>query len=61
MQNYNCLNQMNFKVKTSSSETFLLNEHDLDVQIFLNVVNMVSSGELEHYVECCNHDAKEGV
>ena len=33
----------------------------LDVQIFLNVVNIVSYGMLERHVACCNHGATWGV
>ena len=33
----------------------------LEVQIFLNVVNMVSRRVLERHVGCCNHGATWGV
>ena len=33
----------------------------LDVQIFWDVVNMVSRGVLERHVGCCNHGATWGV
>ena len=33
----------------------------LEVQIFLNIVNMVSYGVLERHVVCCNHGATSGV
>ena len=55
MPNYNYLILIDFKVKTSSSETFL---HELGV--FLDVVNMVSRQVLERHVGCCNHGATWG-
>ena len=55
MQNNNYLSLINFKVKTSLSETFL-NEHDVGCSnLFLDVVNMVSQGVLGRHVGCCNH------
>ena len=41
MRNNNHLSLINFKMKTSLSETFLT-EHDARCSDFLNVVNMVS-------------------
>ena len=51
MRNINYLILINFKIKTSSSKTFL-NEPDVG---YSNVVNMVSRGILERHVGCCNH------
>ena len=60
MRNNNYLSLINFKVKTSSSETFKMN-WVLYVQFFFNVVNLVSRGVLERFVGYCNHGATWGV
>ena len=60
MQNNSYLSLINFKVKTSSSETFFLNEHNVVCSIFFSfwdVVNMVSHGVLGCHVGYCNHGA----
>ena len=60
MQN-NYSGLINFEVKTLSSETFLKMNSVLYVQIFFDVVNMVSRGVLERHVGCCNHGTTWGV
>ena len=59
MQN-NYSGQINFEVKTSP-ETFFYMNLVLQVQIFLDVVNMVPCGVLECNVGCYNHGATWGV
>ena len=47
MRNNNYLSLINFKVKTLLSETFFINEHNVQCSIFfLDILNMVYRGVL---------------
>ena len=61
MRNNYYLSLINFKVKTSSLETFFKNEHGIGCSIFWDVVNMVLRGVLERHIGCCNHGATWGI
>ena len=51
MGNNNYLSLINFKIKTSSSETFLKKMNTIfNVQNFLNVANMVSRAVLKRVI-----------
>ena len=56
MRNNNYLSLINFKVKFHRQRLFI-NGHDVECSNIFNVLNMVSRGELELYVGCCNHGA----
>ena len=60
MRNNSYLSLINFKVKTSSSETIFKMNLVLYVQIFLDVVNMELHRVLERHVGCCDHGTTWG-